>query len=30
MGKKELKRNLGFWDVLMFGVGGIIGAKLKT
>ncbi|MDX1753337.1 MAG: APC family permease [Salinimicrobium sediminis] len=28
MGKKELKRNLGFWDVLMFGVGGIVGAGI--
>lgn len=28
MGKKELKRSLGFWDVFMFGVGGIIGAGI--
>ncbi|NJY62458.1 amino acid permease [Salinimicrobium sp. CDJ15-81-2] len=28
MGKKELKRDLGFWDVLMFGVGGIVGAGI--
>ncbi|WP_235298890.1 APC family permease [Portibacter marinus] len=28
MGKKELKKSLGFWDVLMFGVGGIIGAGI--
>ena len=28
MGKKELKRSLGFWDVLMFGVGGIVGAGI--
>lgn len=28
MGEKELKRNLGFWDVLMFGVGGIVGAGI--
>lgn len=28
MGKKELKRTLGFWDVLMFGVGGIVGAGI--
>lgn len=28
MGEKELKRSLGFWDVLMFGVGGIVGAGI--
>ena len=28
MGKTELKRRLGFWDVLMFGVGGIVGAGI--
>ncbi|NJW53354.1 APC family permease [Salinimicrobium oceani] len=28
MGKKGLKRSLGFWDVLMFGVGGIVGAGI--
>lgn len=28
MGKRELKRTLGFWDVLMFGVGGIVGAGI--
>ncbi|SDL13777.1 amino acid/polyamine/organocation transporter, APC superfamily [Salinimicrobium catena] len=28
MGGKELKRSLGFWDVLMFGVGGIVGAGI--
>lgn len=28
MGKRELKRSLGFWDVLMFGVGGIVGAGI--
>ncbi len=28
MGKKELKRTLGLWDVLMFGVGGIVGAGI--
>lgn len=28
MGKKGLKRDLGFWDVLMFGVGGIVGAGI--
>ncbi|UZH55168.1 amino acid permease [Salinimicrobium tongyeongense] len=28
MAKKELKRSLGFWDVLMFGVGGIVGAGI--
>lgn len=28
MGKNELKRSLGFWDVLMFGVGGIVGAGI--
>ncbi|WP_051286120.1 APC family permease [Salinimicrobium terrae] len=28
MGKKELKRSLGFWDVLMFGVGGVVGAGI--
>jgi basic amino acid/polyamine antiporter, APA family len=28
MGKKGLKRTLGFWDVLMFGVGGIVGAGI--
>ena len=28
MADKELKRSLGFWDVLMFGVGGIVGAGI--
>lgn len=28
MGKRELKRSLGLWDVLMFGVGGIVGAGI--
>lgn len=28
MGKRKLKRSLGFWDVLMFGVGGIVGAGI--
>ncbi|GHA31020.1 amino acid transporter [Salinimicrobium marinum] len=28
MGKKNLKRTLGLWDVLMFGVGGIVGAGI--
>ena len=28
MGKKKLKRTLGLWDVLMFGVGGIVGAGI--
>lgn len=28
MGKNGLKRSLGFWDVLMFGVGGIVGAGI--
>lgn len=28
MGKKHLKRTLGLWDVLMFGVGGIVGAGI--
>jgi APA family basic amino acid/polyamine antiporter len=28
MGKRKLNRNLGFFDVLMFGVGGIIGAGI--
>ncbi|WP_423819014.1 APC family permease [Salinimicrobium sp. TIG7-5_MAKvit] len=28
MAEKELKRSLGFWDVLMFGVGGIVGAGI--
>lgn len=28
MGKNELKRSLGFWDVLMFGIGGIVGAGI--
>lgn len=26
--KKKLKRSLGFWDVLLFGIGGIIGAGI--
>ncbi|MFA0960499.1 APC family permease [Roseivirga sp. BDSF3-8] len=26
--EKKLKRSLGFWDVLMFGVGGIVGAGI--
>lgn len=28
MGKEKLKRSLGFWDILMFGVGGIVGAGI--
>lgn len=28
MEEKKLKRSLGFWDVLMFGVGGIVGAGI--
>ena len=28
MAKKNLKRSLGFWDILMFGVGGIVGAGI--
>lgn len=28
MGKNGLKKSLGFWDVLMFGVGGIVGAGI--
>lgn len=28
MGKRKLKRTLGFWDILMFGVGGIVGAGI--
>lgn len=28
MGKKELKRTLGFWDVFLFGVGGVVGAGI--
>lgn len=28
MGKKKLERSLGFWDVLMFGVGGVVGAGI--
>lgn len=28
MGKNELKRTLGLWDVLMLGVGGIVGAGI--
>jgi APA family basic amino acid/polyamine antiporter len=28
MGKTKLKRSLGFWDILMFGVGGIVGAGI--
>ncbi|MFS4418266.1 APC family permease [Maribacter sp. 2307ULW6-5] len=28
MAKRQLKRHLGFWDVLMFGVGGIVGAGI--
>jgi APA family basic amino acid/polyamine antiporter len=28
MSKNKLKRSLGFWDVLMFGVGGIVGAGI--
>lgn len=28
MGEKKLKRTLGLWDVLMFGVGGIVGAGI--
>lgn len=28
MPKKSLKRSLGFWDVLMFGIGGIVGAGI--
>ena len=28
MGKRELKRTLGLWDILMFGIGGMIGAGI--
>ena len=28
MAEKKLKRTLGFWDILMFGVGGIVGAGI--
>lgn len=28
MGKRKLKRTLGLWDILMFGVGGMIGAGI--
>ncbi|PRX43037.1 APA family basic amino acid/polyamine antiporter [Salegentibacter salegens] len=28
MGKKKLKRSLGLWDILMFGIGGIVGAGI--
>jgi len=28
MSNKKLKRSLGFWDILMFGVGGIVGAGI--
>lgn len=28
MGKKELKRSLGFWDVFLFGVGSVVGAGI--
>ncbi|NEV92646.1 amino acid permease [Psychroflexus sp. YR1-1] len=28
MGKRKLKKTLGFWDILMFGVGGIVGAGI--
>ncbi|MCB7479695.1 APC family permease [Christiangramia sediminis] len=28
MSKEKLKRSLGFWDILMFGVGGIVGAGI--
>ena len=28
MGKKKLERSLGLWDVLMFGVGGVVGAGI--
>lgn len=28
MGKKELKRSLGFWDVFLFGIGGVVGAGI--
>lgn len=28
MGEKKLKRNLSFWDVLLFGIGGIVGAGI--
>lgn len=28
MSKDKLKRSLGFWDILMFGVGGIVGAGI--
>ncbi|WP_179345853.1 APC family permease [Winogradskyella ursingii] len=28
MSEKKLKRSLGFWDIIMFGVGGIIGAGI--
>jgi amino acid transporter len=28
MGKSKLKRSLGLWDILMFGIGGIVGAGI--
>lgn len=28
MAKKELKRSLGFWDVFLFGIGGVVGAGI--
>ncbi|WP_255702741.1 APC family permease [Antarcticibacterium sp. 1MA-6-2] len=28
MAEKELKRTLGFWDVFLFGVGGVVGAGI--
>ncbi|MDO6760207.1 APC family permease [Tamlana sp. 2_MG-2023] len=28
MSKTDLKRSLGFWDILMFGIGGIVGAGI--
>lgn len=28
MAKQKLKKSLGFWDILMFGVGGIVGAGI--
>ena len=28
MGKKKLERSLGLWDVLIFGIGGVVGAGI--
>lgn len=28
MGEKKLKKSLGFWDLLLFGVGGVVGAGI--